>query len=371
MEQPIEVLIRQAVDLFYQGQFAKAEKKFKKILELHPNHPLVIGSLGDFYLQTGQVNLALPLLRRLVAIQGDDYNAHFLLGVAYAKVGRFWHSQNELEKADALKPNDPEITRQMGWGQGLAGEIETGRTLLKKSIALESHSPIAYADLGASYMFTGEYDEAEVWLKKSLSIDPEYRLARQLWEDLKTNRATLAKLSSVEQEKERKKLQSPEYHKQMRIDLMMNGLSQMKETSEDLAEVMLEFKKMGLSGQITMFHDPHTPEGKAAIEYVERHPKIKNLDRQKLTAAKVHQLANRLLSNKTALEEKKDIILTLAHQGSLEALKVLEKYAEKPDDELMTWARMALDECKSFLSGAILDEPVVQIHRMGEDKKKR
>lgn len=369
MPQSIEELIKRAASLFQNGQIERAEIEFKKILELFPNHHLAIGTLGDFYLQIGQPDLALPLLRRLVSIRPFDGMVHFLLGVAYNKVARFWHGFQELAKADKLKPADHEIIRQMGWCLSMKGEVEKGRALLEKSISLNSNSPEAYADLGASYLFNAEYEKAKEWLEKSLKIGSEYYLALQLLKNLKDNQAEFNKLSLSEKGRRQREIRSQEYRKQSRIDLMMHHLSEMEASKEDLAEVTQEFKEMGLSGQITMFHDPNTPEGKAAIEYVERHKKIKNLDSQKLNSKEIKKVAEKLLVKDTSIDEKKDLILTLAHQGAQEAFEALKKCAKNQPKELEIWFQMAIDECKSFLAGKILDEPVIQIHKIGRTKE--
>lgn len=370
MEEKIEELISRAVSLLENDQIERAEIEFRKILKLFPDHHLAIGTMGDFYLQVGRPDLALPFLRRLKAMKPNDYLSHFLLGVAYGKMARFFLAVEELKKAYELESNNPEIVRQLGIHLGIKGEIEEGRKLLRKAISPDPSLPEPYADLGASYMFNGEYEKAKEYLEKSLRLDSRCPIALQLFEDLKSNQTELEKLSEADKAKRLKELQSQEWRRQKQIDLMMDNLSQMKETEEDIAEVMLEFKEMGLSGQITMFHDPNTPEGRAAIEYVERHKKIKNIDTQKLTSKKIKEITNKLLDNKTGLEEKKDLILILAHQAESEALEGLKQYAKNLDRELKIWVQMAIDECKSFLAGKILDEPVIQIHKIGKEDKK-
>lgn len=367
MSQTIEELITQAVSLLEAGLVERAEIEFRKILKLFPDHHLAIGALGDFYLQVGRPDLALPPLRRLVVLRPNDYLSHFLLGVAYGKVGRFFLSLKELKKANELVPNHPEIFRQLGINLGFMGEIKEGRKLLEQVLSLNPGFSEVYADLGANYMFNGEYEKAKEYLEKSLALEPENSTAQQLSADLKSNQAKLEKLSLAEKEKRQQEIQSPESKRQMRIDLMMYQLSQMAAAKEDLAEVMLEFKKMGLSGQITQLHDPNTPEGRAAIEYVHRHQKIKNLDTQKLSPKEMEKITTKLLAEETNIEEKKDLILILAHQGESEALKGLEKYAQSPAKELKTWIQLAVDECKSFLAGKILNEPVIQIHKIGKE----
>jgi hypothetical protein len=44
------------------------------------------------------------------------------------------------------------------------------------------------------------------------------------------------------------------------------------------------------------------------------------------------------------IEEKKKILMLLAHLGVYESYQILKKYNNKPDKELFFWAKMALDE---------------------------
>ena len=368
MEQ-IEELIRQAVAFFEEGKIEQAEIAFRKILKQFPDHHLAIGCLGDFYIQVGRPDLALPFLRRLKAIKPDDYLSHFLLGVAYGKMARFFLANKELNEAHKLEPKNSEIIRQIGINLSLKGEIKEGRKFLNKAISLDPYSAEAYADLAASYMFNGEYEKAEEYIKKSLNLDPQYLTALQLLEDLKSNQQEIEKLSEIDKVKRLKELQSQEFRRQKQIELMMYNLSQMEAAAEDLAEIEIEFKEMGLSGQVTAVKDPNSPEGRAVTEYIERHKKIKNIDSQRLNPKEIKQNVRRLLDKKTCIEEQKDLILILAHQGSKEALDGLKKYAKNPHEELKFWAEMAVDECKSFLAGKILDKPVVQFRQIGEENK--
>jgi len=365
----IEKLIRQAVALFEEGQTERAEIAFRKILKQFPNHHLAIGCLADFYMQVERPDLALPLLRRLVVLRPNDYISHFLLGVAYSKMVRCSHSLEELKKALALRPNDPEIMRQMGITLGLKGELKEARKILSQVVDLHPGLVEAYADLAANYMFNCEYTKAEKYLEKAQEIDPEHPIVKQVLKDLKHNQIEFQKMSKSQQEKRIQEVQSEKYKKQMRIELMMYNLSQMEATAEDLAEIEVEFKEMGLSGQITAVKNPDSPEGRAATEYVEWHKKIKNIDTQKLSPEEIKQNVNKLLDKETPIKEQKDLILILAHQGSKEALDGLKEYAKNPPEELKFWAKMAVDECKSFLAKDILEEPVIHFSNLSETEE--
>ncbi len=372
MDQELRRLLQDLERHMNTGHIERAEKIVIRMLKEYPDHPIALSHAGDFFLHMKEAPLALPLLRRYASIAPLDSKAHFLLGVAYAKVARFWHACESLGKANALRPNDAEIIRQLGWSTGLKGEVEECRNLLLRAIALSPESPFAYADMGASYLFTGDTEKAQAWLAKSLERDPGYHLAKNLQRNLKRDE----RLPADEQRKRSAEMQDPEYRKKNRIDIMMGELSQMRATQEDLNEVTKEFQSMGLSGQVTSFSDPDSPEGQAAMEYLQRHPRDSEHQGPKLTVAEVNILGKELLSGKTIVDRKKDILITLAHQGTIESFETLKRFYEKrTESELETWTTMALQECKSFLSGKILDEPVITFQDISKkrdlgDKKK-
>lgn len=126
---------------------------------------------------------------------------------------------------------------------------------------------------------------------------------------------------------------------------------------EKLARVM---EKKGLKGQILKVDNSQDEASKQMIEYIEYHKKIseKNSNNEIEKAKKI------LLSNKSSLENKKKAILILAHTGRVDCLRVIEKYAEKPDSKLSVWIETAVGECKLFLKSDFLDKPMVEIGKI-------
>jgi len=60
-------------------------------------------------------------------------------------------------------------------------------------------------------------------------------------------------------------------------------------------------------------------------------------------------------------EDKKKILALLASSAEVKAYRMIEKYIQHPDEELLNWASMALMECKMGLESELLDEKQIYI----------
>lgn len=126
---------------------------------------------------------------------------------------------------------------------------------------------------------------------------------------------------------------------------------------ENLAKAM---EKKGLKGQILKVDDSQAEASRQAVEYINYHQKIS----EKSNNNETEKAKKILLNNKSSLEKKKKAILILAHTGRVDCLRVLEKYAQKPDSELSIWAETAVGECRIFLKSDLLDKPMVEIGKI-------
>ena len=62
-----------------------------------------------------------------------------------------------------------------------------------------------------------------------------------------------------------------------------------------------------------------------------------------------------LFSLNTSFENKKEALAILAHQGTLEAYKNIERFLETKEKSLEVWAVLALQECRMFLESSLSD----------------
>jgi hypothetical protein len=89
------------------------------------------------------------------------------------------------------------------------------------------------------------------------------------------------------------------------------------------------------------------------IEYIRYHNLV---DTQELSQAILFDESKKLFSEKTRVEEKKRLLFLLAHNDSLEAYKLLQKYQENADKKLKAWTELCLQECGMYLGAELLDQ---------------
>jgi hypothetical protein len=66
--------------------------------------------------------------------------------------------------------------------------------------------------------------------------------------------------------------------------------------------------------------------------------------------------ADRLFVQGTPIEAKKRILILLAHLGTIESSKILERYLTVSERPLNDWAILSLKECRMFLESVLLKE---------------
>ncbi|MFC1982271.1 hypothetical protein ACFLV5_00540 [Chloroflexota bacterium] len=60
----------------------------------------------------------------------------------------------------------------------------------------------------------------------------------------------------------------------------------------------------------------------------------------------------------TSPEDKKETLAVLAHRGTLEAYRTIERFLETAEHALKDWGMLALQECRMFLEGSLSDRNV-------------
>ncbi len=113
---------RQGIAFERTKQWPKAERAFKKALDLFPNQPSVLNYLGYSWVDMG-INLqeGLDLIRKAVQIRPNDGYMVDSLGWAYYRLGRFEEAVVDLERAVSLRPADPTINDHLGDAYWRAG----------------------------------------------------------------------------------------------------------------------------------------------------------------------------------------------------------------------------------------------------------
>jgi len=82
----------------------------------------------------------------------------------------------------------------------------------------------------------------------------------------------------------------------------------------------------------------------------------KKIDYHNVDYEDVLMESDKLFDRHTPIEIKKRILILLAHLGTSESCKVLEKYLNVSEGNLRGWALLSLKECRTFLESVLLQE---------------
>jgi tetratricopeptide (TPR) repeat protein len=159
------------------GQLAEAEKMYRQILAVDPNHVDSIHLLGVLAAQAGHRQAAVDLLSRAVALRPEMQEYHSNLGTALLELKQVEKGIAEFELALALRPNQPQVHNNLGNALSTLGKHEEGITHIQRAVSLDPNYAQAYFNLANIQKILRRWDEAIQNYHRALKLQPGYREA--------------------------------------------------------------------------------------------------------------------------------------------------------------------------------------------------
>jgi Flp pilus assembly protein TadD len=182
-QQPGSEAFRRAVALFLQGQYEPLGGKTRIIfsdadrtLTVHWAKRGGLQSVEDRAhraLAGGNVGVAIPLLKALIAAEPDNVTLLYNLGMIYSDQGRLQEAKDLLQQAAALDPDNAQVVVAIGVVHARAGDLASAVNTLEQAIRLSPEDPFAHQNLGACLLKQDEAKRAEEHFRKSLQGDPD------------------------------------------------------------------------------------------------------------------------------------------------------------------------------------------------------
>ncbi len=98
------------------GTYSKAEKFFKKSLEINPESSMSFSALGYVYYLTKKFDMAIFNFKKALQCDPNNASAHNNLGYTLAELGiNLNEAVNECRKAVALNPDSAAYRDSLGW----------------------------------------------------------------------------------------------------------------------------------------------------------------------------------------------------------------------------------------------------------------
>ncbi len=111
------------------------------LLRVQPQDTASRFNLTRAYLEAGRTTEALRTAKELSALQEDNVQVHFTLGVLLASEKQHRAAQPELEQANALQPNTFEILHNLGGVYLRNAEYSRAELVLNRALRLKPDSP--------------------------------------------------------------------------------------------------------------------------------------------------------------------------------------------------------------------------------------
>src|SRR4030095_12947718 len=159
--------------LVSRGRIEEAIAESNRAQELDP-FSLAISSRRGFTLENARhYDEAIEQLRRVIAMDPNNYQAHWYLGHTYAATGRLDEAIAASEKAAALS-RTPGALGFLGMHYGFAGRTAEAKKILNELLELNNRRYVTPPALANVYIGLGDKDQAFFWLEKAYQDRSNY-----------------------------------------------------------------------------------------------------------------------------------------------------------------------------------------------------
>lgn len=129
--------------------------------------------LAANYLQMGQTEVALEEVRQAIATDPGYADAYHLRGLVYMAMADLQGAEDSLRRAQAMRPNDPDIMHNYGWLQCQRQQYEQANQLFERALSVPTYAARGKTLMsqGLCHQRAGRVAEAEKTLLRAYEID--------------------------------------------------------------------------------------------------------------------------------------------------------------------------------------------------------
>jgi protein O-GlcNAc transferase len=200
--------LRKAFQFHQSGQLHEAEKIYKRILEINPNHcessyllgviahqagkidiardlihkaiqnnpqnPTYYNHLGNVFKDKGEVQEAIACYQKALELKPDYAGAYYNLGSLFHYEGKLEEAISFYHKALEFKPDYAAAYYNMGVALQDLHKIKEAICCYDKALQLNLELPELYYNMGTSFQEQGNPSDAILCYQKALELKPHY-----------------------------------------------------------------------------------------------------------------------------------------------------------------------------------------------------
>jgi serine/threonine-protein kinase len=160
------------------GRNGAAVEELKRVLADQPANDDAHRILGDILAGEGRPEEALAELQRAVTLRPQYWRNQEILGLFYLRTGKMNEAIATLTRLTQLKPDDQSPYQQLGTAYQALGDKAHARQNYERSIALNPNSG-SYTNLGTILYAEGKYEEAARAYEQAIRLSPKRALYRR------------------------------------------------------------------------------------------------------------------------------------------------------------------------------------------------
>ncbi len=167
-------LFAAAVTLHQKGALAEAERRYRDVLALAPNHADSLHNLGLIALSQGNAEAAAELIAQAIAASDHKAEYHYNIALAYRALGRLDDVALHLQRAIAIRGDYALAHLNLGNVRREQGRPAEAVACYERALALSPHSAAARFNLANMLAEQRRWDAAIAHYRQVLALDPSH-----------------------------------------------------------------------------------------------------------------------------------------------------------------------------------------------------
>jgi protein O-GlcNAc transferase len=123
--------------------------------------------------EAGDLQQAEGAYRQVLALQPEQPDALYFLGILCYQTGRLEEAAAHLAKAAQLRPDQAAFQSNLGAVYQALGKLEAAIECYSRAVALQPDYLQALFNLGLCHFQLGQYDQAEEYYRRALALQPQ------------------------------------------------------------------------------------------------------------------------------------------------------------------------------------------------------
>ncbi|MGO8744451.1 MAG: tetratricopeptide repeat protein [Thermoguttaceae bacterium] len=167
-------LLAIAVQHHQAGRLQAAERMYRQILAVEPNHADALHLLGVIARQAGKHEVAVKYIGRAIALNANAAFFHTSLGNALMEQGKLEEAVACYRRALELKPDDAATHNNLGNAFKAQGKLEEAVASCRRALKLKPDDAVVQDNLGNALKDQGKLDEAAACYRRALELKPDF-----------------------------------------------------------------------------------------------------------------------------------------------------------------------------------------------------